>query len=92
MLDLAFTFPRFAVAASDARMRSLDVRNFLADREVYAALADIFDRVAVTPREGLSAIYDELNAGGGGCLAHAMAADAIDQALDELEGREHVPN
>jgi hypothetical protein len=93
-LDLAFTYPRFAFASVDARMRSLDKRYFPAEREVFAELAVIFERISETARADLPALYDELSRSGQepGHNARFMAADALDRALDELEGREHVPN
>lgn len=94
MHDLAWAFPRFAIAAMGAFARSQDPRLTEAEREVYLELAGYLERASETPVEGLQALYDELCCTDEvpGNLARSTAADFVDQVMDERAGVIHVPN
>lgn len=91
MTDLAYMFPKFSILAVDARMKSFEKRYIIEDRAAFAEVACYYEQFAERERSELRSLYEEFSSVPGS-PARAQAADVLDQCLDELEGRVHVPN
>lgn len=89
-----FTYPQFAIRAADYRERAKNELLIPEMRKAYNDIAGHLDRAAAVKLGMLPAFYEELNSTDvhPGGFARGMAAEYVDQVIDEINGTTHFPN